>query len=61
MADVRGYGAPPVSNPSSEPPSLRIGRIDVIVVAPRETGKAAKADPGSRSTGFLSRNYLKRL
>ncbi len=41
------------------PPSLIIGRIDVVVVAaatPPQTQPTARAD-----RGFLSRNYLKRL
>lgn len=42
-------------------PALVIGRIDVVVVA-RDPQPAAPASSASRSdTGFLSRNYLKRL
>jgi hypothetical protein len=44
--------------PEPAPPSLVIGRIDVVVVA----DAPAKSQPAARpDTGYLSRNYLKRL
>lgn len=50
---------PSARAPEPTPPSLVIGRIDVVVVA-----KLAPAQPGPAphsERGFLSRNYLKRL
>ncbi|MDP2430993.1 MAG: hypothetical protein Q8O33_03080 [Pseudomonadota bacterium] len=49
----------PDRGPEPAPPSLIIGRIDVVVVAdaaPPRPQATARAD-----RGFLSRNYLKRI
>jgi len=67
LSDSRARAAAPSSRPGRAtelatelaPPSLVIGRIDVVVVA---DGAPPQPQPTARADrGFLSRNYLKRL
>ncbi|WP_329724856.1 hypothetical protein [Ideonella sp.] len=58
-AGSRAMAPPPAAPPAPSPPSLRIGRIDVTVLA--EGPRAAhRADAGGLDPHFLSRHYLRR-
>jgi hypothetical protein len=52
----------PLNTPApraADTPNLVIGRIDVVVVADAPPAPAAR--PAASDSGFMSRNYLKRL
>ncbi|MGD9949710.1 MAG: hypothetical protein AB7U29_14710 [Desulfobulbus sp.] len=57
-----GTGEAESSPPVSSGPQLLIGRIDVVVVTKQEQAGARSLSPPRQSdSGFVSRNYLKRL